>query len=94
MKYVYIETYGCSANQNNSEIVRGLLKGSGYEITNNFDIADIVIINSCIVKSKTENKIKRRVQDLKGCRKLIVVCGCMPETDAKELIMLNSKVYY
>ncbi len=92
MKYVYIETYGCSANQNNSEIVRGLLKGAGYELTNNFDIADIVIINSCIVKSKTENKIKRRVQDLKGCRKLVIVGGCMPETDAKELINLNPEV--
>ena len=57
--YIYIETYGCSANQNNSEIIKGLLKQSGYEITNNEKIADILIINTCIVKGKTETKIKR-----------------------------------
>ncbi|MBS3079733.1 hypothetical protein J4218_06440, partial [Candidatus Pacearchaeota archaeon] len=64
MKYVFIETYGCAANINNSEIMKGLLKQSGYEITNNPNIAEIIIINSCIVKGKTESKIKRRIQDL------------------------------
>jgi threonylcarbamoyladenosine tRNA methylthiotransferase CDKAL1 len=90
MKEVYIETYGCAANQNNSEIVGGLLRSADYGLTNNFDIADVVIINSCVVKGKTENKIKRRVQDLARCGKLIVVCGCMSETDAVELRKLNS----
>ena len=87
MKYVYIETYGCAANQNNSEILAGLLRSGGYQITNNSDIADILIINSCIVKGKTENKIKRRVQDLVGdfSEKLLIVTGCMPETDFKSL---------
>jgi tRNA A37 methylthiotransferase MiaB len=95
MKYVYIETYGCSANQNNSEIVAGLLRSAGYQITNNIDIAEIIFINSCIVKGKTENKIKRRVQDLSkdyGDEKLVIVGGCMPETDAKALKMLNDNV--
>ena len=40
MKYVFIETYGCAANINNSEIMKGLLKQSGYEITNNPNIAE------------------------------------------------------
>ena len=87
MKYVYIETYGCAANQNNSEILAGLLRSSGYQITNNSEIAEILIINSCIVKGKTENKIKRRVQDLVKdfSEKLLIVTGCMPETDFKAL---------
>ena len=91
MKYVYIETYGCSANKNNSEILAGLLKQSGYEITNNEDIANIIIINSCIVKGKTENKIKRRIQDIAKNypNKLAIITGCMPETDAKQLKQLN-----
>ena len=62
--FVYIETYGCSANKNNSEIMSGLLKQGGYELTNNQNIAEIIIINTCIVKTKTESKIKRRIQDL------------------------------
>jgi MiaB-like tRNA modifying enzyme len=93
-KYVYIETYGCSANQNNSEILAGLLKQAGFEITSNEKIADIIIINSCIVKGKTENKIKRRIQDIARIfpAKLCIITGCMPETDAKQLKQLNSNV--
>ena len=43
MKYIYIETYGCSANINNTEIMKGLLTQSGFQITNNLKIADIII---------------------------------------------------
>jgi len=92
MKYIYIETYGCTANQNNSEILAGILKQAGYEITNNEKIAEILIINTCIVKGKTENKIKRRIQDLTNeyPDKLLIITGCMPETDAKQIKQLNS----
>lgn len=91
LNYVYIETYGCSANQNNSEIIKGILKQAGYEITNNEKIADIIILNTCVVKSKTESKIKRRIQDLgkNRKRKLVIIAGCMPETDAKQIKQLN-----
>jgi len=91
--YIYIETYGCSSNQNNSEILAGILKQAGYEMTNNEKIADIIILNTCVVKSKTESKIRRRIQDLtkQSKRKLIIIAGCMPETDAKEIKKLNEK---
>jgi len=89
--YVYIETYGCSANQNNSEIIAGLLTQSGYKITNNQDIADTIILNTCVVKNKTENKIKRRIQDLAKTNKQTIVTGCMPETDSKQIQKLNPK---
>ncbi len=85
--YVYIETYGCAANQNNSEILKGILRSAGYQITNNQEIAEIIILNTCIVKSKTENKIKRRIQDISKQfpNKLLIIAGCMPETDAKQI---------
>lgn len=92
--YVYIETYGCSANQNNSEIIKGILASSGYQITNNEKIADILIINTCIVKGKTETKIKRRIQDLSRLYKdkLMIIAGCMPETDKESLLKINPKL--
>ena len=90
--YIYIETYGCAANQNNSEILAGILRSKGLQITNNEQIADIIIINSCIVKGKTENKIKRRIQDLKNSKKLLIITGCMPETDAEQLKKLNQDI--
>jgi len=94
MKLIYIETYGCSANKNNSEILAGLLTSSKNQITNNPDIADIIILNTCIVKGKTENKIKRRIQDLSKQfpNKLIIITGCMPNTDYKELKKLNQNI--
>lgn len=93
-KSVFIETYGCSANQNNSEILAGILEKAGYLITNNIELAEILIFNTCIVKSKTESKIKRRIQDTQKehRNKLIVVTGCMPETDAKKLKKLAPNI--
>ncbi len=86
-KTIYIETYGCTANQNNSEILAGLLSSAGFIVTNNLEIAEIIILNTCIVKSKTESKIKRRIQDLtkENPKKLLVIIGCMPQADAKKL---------
>ena len=88
---VYIETFGCSANQNNSEIIAGLLTQSGYQITNNKDIADTVILNTCVVKNTTENKIKRKIQDLSKEDKLTIVTGCMPDSDSKSITKLNPR---
>lgn len=93
-KTVYIETYGCAANQNNSEILAGLLTQAGHIITNNEELADCIIINSCVVKGSTESKIKRKIQDLKQFtkNKLLIVGGCMPETDAKIIKKLNPNI--
>jgi MiaB-like tRNA modifying enzyme len=97
-KIAYLETYGCSANQNNSEILAGLLTQNGFIITQNQEIADIIILNTCVVKSKTESKIKRRIQDLKQFSntkdKLLIIAGCMPETDFKKLKRLNKNAIY
>jgi len=91
--YVYIETYGCAANQNNSEIIAGLLKQNGYEITNNINLAEIIIINSCVVKGKTKTKIFRRIQDLARTHKneLLIIAGCMPEIYSDQIKKLNPK---
>lgn len=90
--YVYIENYGCSANLNNSEILAGILTANDYKLTNNINIAEIIIINSCIVKSNTENKIKRKIQDYANVYpdKLMIISGCMPQTDEKQIKKLNN----
>lgn len=88
-QFIYIDTYGCSANQNNSEIIAGLVTQNGYQVTNNPEIADIHIINSCVVKGKTENKIKRRIQDLAKTSKQTIITGCMPDSDSKSISKLN-----
>ena len=99
LNIVYIETYGCAANQNNSEIMAGMLSRAGFIITNNQEIAEIIILNTCIVKSKTESKIQRRIQDLKnqsqtGKNKLVIIAGCVVESEAKNLKKLNPSIIF
>ena len=48
---IYFETYGCTANKNSTEIMKGLVRQRKLEITSNPDYAELIIINSCIVKS-------------------------------------------
>jgi len=84
-KFIFLETYGCSANQNNSEIIRGKLIEAGLELIDNPDIADMIILNTCIVKGPTENSIKRRIQNLASLKKPVIVAGCMPQARKKWL---------
>jgi MiaB-like tRNA modifying enzyme len=75
-----MDTYGCSANQAVSEIMLGLLSNK-FQLISKIDEADVIIINSCIVKSPTEAKIlfqiKKIVQEYP--HKKLIVAGCMPE---------------
>lgn len=78
MKSVYLETYGCSANQNNSEIISKIILNSGLELTNNENIADFFILNTCIVKGKIINKMRSRINSLLRFNKPLIITGCFP----------------
>jgi len=88
MYNVYIESYGCSANQNNGEIMAGLLLRAGFNIVVNEENADLIIINSCIVKEPTMQKIVYRIKEIPLSKKLIVA-GCMADAMAKRISLLN-----
>jgi len=83
---VYIETYGCAANQNDSEIMAGLLTRAGFNVVKNPDLADIAIINTCVVKETTEKRMISRIQKLyKKFKNRLIVAGCMPASEYKKL---------
>ncbi|MFH1055716.1 MAG: tRNA (N(6)-L-threonylcarbamoyladenosine(37)-C(2))-methylthiotransferase [Candidatus Altiarchaeota archaeon] len=67
-----ILTFGCAVNQADSEAIKGLLKAGGL------DKADVVVVNTCTVKSPTENKILKRLRQLRHEGKAVVVAGCIP----------------
>jgi len=75
---VYIETYGCSANQAHSEIMEGMLEANGLKIVKNYESADVIIINTCIVKTPTENRIRERLKFFvkNFPSKKLVITGC------------------
>ncbi len=74
---ISIKTYGCAMNQADSEMIAGLLKSHGFKITE-FKNSDIVIINTCTVKTPTENKILKKLSELENSNKKVIVSGCMP----------------
>ena len=80
---VYFETYGCSANFSNTEIMEGYLsrgkEENKIEIVNNLNKADVIVINTCIVKSPTESKMWKRLKYFSSLNKRVIVSGCMPE---------------
>lgn len=88
---VYIETYGCQMNVNDSEIVAGILSSSGYSITERIENADAIFLNTCSVRDNAEQKIFHRLEHLrqykKQNRKLVVgILGCMAERLRNKLI--------
>lgn len=85
MKKVAIITYGCTTNQDNSAIMAGLLYKAGYKLTDNTKSADIIIINTCIVKSPTESRVISKIKELKSKypKKKLILAGCMPEAEYK-----------
>ncbi len=72
----YIETYGCEANRVDSEIIADHLKRHGWMETD-LDSAEYVFVNTCGVKTPTEEKIIHRLNELKRTGKKLITLGCL-----------------
>ena len=83
---VYIETFGCTFNQADSEIMAGVLSETGALLTG-IDEADVIILNTCYVKHPTEHKVINRIKRIREIYpdKGLVVAGCMVEIDPQKL---------
>lgn len=84
---VFIETYGCTYNQADSQIMAGVLKSNNVDLVDSIEEADVIIVNTCYVKLPTENKVTYRIQKLQQDypNKKVVVGGCMVEIDPEKL---------
>ncbi|MGB9675110.1 MAG: tRNA (N(6)-L-threonylcarbamoyladenosine(37)-C(2))-methylthiotransferase [Candidatus Nanoarchaeia archaeon] len=85
---ICIKTWGCSANQSDSEMLAGTLKAAGHSIVSKPEKADIIILNTCIVKNRVE------VDEIKEVKKFerikpIIVTGCMAQ--ATQIIQTYKK---
>ena len=87
---VYLETYGCTFNQADGQIMANIL-GDEHEIVDDITDADVVILNTCYVKLPTEQKMITRINKIKTeyPDKKLIVGGCMVEVDSERL---NSQV--
>ncbi|MCK4631568.1 MAG: MiaB/RimO family radical SAM methylthiotransferase, partial [Bacteroidales bacterium] len=88
---VYIETYGCQMNVADSEIVLSILAENGYNVSHDPEQADIILINTCSVRQKAEQKVFKRLEVFSRIRKnnpgtLVGVIGCMAERLKEQLV--------
>jgi tRNA-2-methylthio-N6-dimethylallyladenosine synthase len=90
-KKVYIETYGCQMNVADSEVVMSILKGTGYEPTENIKDAGLILINTCSIRDNAEQRIWGRLKAISHLKKnkndlKIGIIGCMAERLKEKLI--------
>jgi len=83
-KRFYIESYGCQMNFSDSEIVASILNGGGFGATRNYEEADLVLINTCSIREKAEQTVRKRLTEFKKLKQnkpgvLVGVLGCMAE---------------
>jgi tRNA-2-methylthio-N6-dimethylallyladenosine synthase len=90
-KYL-IETFGCQMNQHDSERMAGLLEQAGYVRTEDDGDADVLVINTCSVREKAEEKLYTRLGELRvmgqetGARPLVAVAGCVAQQEGEKLL--------
>ena len=68
-KRFYIESYGCAMNFSDSEIVASILNENGFGATRNFEEADLILLNTCSIREKAEQTVRKRLQDLRVVKK-------------------------
>jgi len=90
-KKVYMETYGCAVNRADTQIMKGLLKKAGYELVDDWRSADVVIINTCIVKHTTINRMLSRLRFFSEnyTNDRIIVAGCISKPFSKKIEDIN-----
>ena len=89
MATYYIETYGCVANKVDTEIIKASLESSGYREVSDPSQADIILINTCAVKTKTEEHMVSRIRKLLPFNPIVI--GCLADINPERLRSLGVK---
>ncbi|MFH1286044.1 MAG: tRNA (N(6)-L-threonylcarbamoyladenosine(37)-C(2))-methylthiotransferase [Candidatus Micrarchaeota archaeon] len=79
----YLRTYGCTLNQADSEMIRGIMLKNRASEAENEEKADVVIINTCTVKGSTEQKTLEYAKRLASSGKKLVIAGCIPQANLR-----------
>lgn len=92
---VFLKTYGCQMNINDTEIMSGILLRNGFEIVGSLEKADIVILNTCVVRQKSQDKYHSELGQLlklkkQGQLKIIGIAGCGSNLEAEKLLDLGA----
>lgn len=83
-KKIFLESYGCAMNFSDSEIVASIMAKDGFTTTTDFNEADLILVNTCAIRDKAEERVRKRLTDFKTAKKnkpdlVVGVLGCMAE---------------
>ncbi|RZJ66415.1 MAG: tRNA (N6-isopentenyl adenosine(37)-C2)-methylthiotransferase MiaB [Flavobacterium sp.] len=83
-KKLFIESYGCQMNFSDSEVVASILAGQGYNTTSVLEEADLVLVNTCSIRDKAEQTVRKRLEFYNARKSVnpgmkVGVLGCMAE---------------
>lgn len=83
-KKLFIESYGCAMNFSDSEVVASILSSNGYNTTQKLEEADLVLVNTCSIRDKAEQTIRKRLEKYNAVKRInpkmkVGVLGCMAE---------------
>jgi tRNA-2-methylthio-N6-dimethylallyladenosine synthase len=90
-KHFYIESYGCAMNFADSEVVASILGKNGFGSTSNIEIADLILLNTCSIREKAEQTVRKRLTEFRKLKTqnpelLVGVLGCMAERLKSKLL--------
>lgn len=90
-KYFYVESYGCAMNFADSEVVASILGKNGFGSTKNIEIADLILLNTCSIREKAEQTVRKRLTEFRKLKTqnpnlLVGVLGCMAERLKSKLL--------
>jgi tRNA-2-methylthio-N6-dimethylallyladenosine synthase len=93
---VHIETFGCQMNVSDSERVATKLRADGFELTDAADSADVILLNTCSIREKAEQKVFQRVNEIKraraGGQPLVGVLGCVAQLEGEAIFNSSPSV--
>ncbi len=75
-KKLFIESYGCQMNFSDSEIVASILSEQGYNTTQSLEDADLVLVNTCSIRDKAEQTVRKRLEKYNAVKKVNHPCSC------------------
>ncbi|KRZ88863.1 Threonylcarbamoyladenosine tRNA methylthiotransferase [Trichinella sp. T8] len=78
---VYVKTWGCTHNSSDSEYMAGLMSSAGYGIVDDPSMADIWLLNSCTVKTPSEQHVQNELEKARALNKPVIVSGCVPQAE-------------
>lgn len=85
-KHYYLRTYGCQANERDSETIRGMLEAMAFQEVDKAEAADVIILNTCAIRKNAEDKVFGELGQLRRLKYtnpdlMFVVCGCMAQEE-------------